>query len=321
MFHNALPTLPRLIRCKGCHLSVAQCCAGLDTVNADTVIYSFPEAFPDNIVLKEDWLKAYSLPLKMRELMPIRGQVADLKSWLGKKGDLTRKGTQLAQGTVDSIVKVVWNFLGFQHKYLGKTGVPSLWDFLDSHAYASYISFQIAKGNAEGTIRQWLSVTKRIMQFLECKSGSSLKKQIKEHSKWLENMQSHISSMTAKPDELEDDLPPAHMVVRRIEDLRQQALAALPSDRERRQRPDTQLTLPTAKLVHDALMTTLMFGYIAPIRCLCIRTLQMPGAKAEDGSECLYPGCQLPKCRGNRLVETAESQFQLYLSHYKTEKK
>ena len=94
----------------------------------------------------------------------------------------------------------------------------------------------------------------------------------------------HIMTRRTKPNmhHMKQDisvLPHAHEIVHLLEKLRQKALQSLP--------PLRQLpSIETARLMHDACLACCMFGYLPPIRLVCLRTLQMP-----ESGLCLVPGC------------------------------
>ena len=91
-----------------------------------------------------------------------------------------------------------------------------------------------------------------------------------------------------------------------LRDLRVAALQALPA-------PGQMCTINGARLLHDACMTSCMFGYLPPIRLFCIRSMQVP---TQD--TCLKVECGGSRgCKGNRLAVRQGGQLWLDLPHHK----
>ena len=98
-------------------------------------------------------------------------------------------------------------------------------------------------------------------------------------------------------------------VVLRNEQLRVKALEAAAEDMP-------NCTMGTARILHDACLANCMFGYMAPIRLVSLRNLQLP-----TSSSCLFNGCHIHGCMGNRLEWDQEGSLQIVLPHYKVEDK
>jgi hypothetical protein len=128
--------------------------------------------------------------------------------------------------------------------------------------------------------------------------------EIKEHLDWLKNMGAQLgANMVPRPKAKEpEDLKEqgrwmdAPLLVERVEEVRQEALEGLQA-MER-----GELTrLEAAGIVHDALMATMSFGYMPPMRDTSVLlTLTKPPHKG-----CIHPDCQhkVTGCLGNRVFK------------------
>ena len=210
--------------------------------------------------------------------------------------------------TIKNILSHAYQYLGFLGTYVHERQ-PVLADFLDLESYASYVSFQKAKGNTYVHISMQLASARRVLVFLG-RGGDELKVRCDAAKDWISRLCKQLSSVMPQASTRTDisDLPAAHEIVQMIERVRQSALSSLP--------PVGQvMSQETARLLHDASLACLMFGYLPPIRLVCLRTLQMPGS-----IKCLVPGCTKLGCRGNRLV-WHQRHLALQLNHYKVERK
>ena len=72
--------------------------------------------------------------------------------------------------------------------------------------------------------------------------------------------------------------------------------------------------------VQEALLACLSFGYLPPLRGVCLRTTQL-STFVEGAPSCIYDGCQGAGCTGNRLLRATladgTSSYTLHLQHHK----
>ena len=104
---------------------------------------------------------------------------------------------------------------------------------------------------------------------------------------------------------------PAQELVRLFEGLKQRALKVWPQDQAR------PVSSFQARLLMDAVLTNLMFGWLPPMRTGVFRSLLLPGSD----TLCTSPDCQASsegQCRGNRVVREA-GVLGLSIAHHKNE--
>lgn len=251
----------------------------------------------------------YSHSLHRAELLrePICSEIKDLTRWLQGSMQLDRPGPAVSQRTTDNHLKAVSCYLGFEQLHLKKNTV-SLWDFMNLDHYGKYVSYLIAKKNVESTIALYISTARKVLLYLKSNADRSMQLDIIDILKWLSNISAQLASVTAKPRSVAPPLPPAHVVVRKIEELRVMAIRSIGL-------PGEPVSLEAARLLHDAALSCLMFGYLPPIRLVSIRTLQLPGTIG-----CHFKGCRIQNCQGNRLL-LEDNKLVLLLSHYKVERR
>ena len=212
--------------------------------------------------------------------------------------------------TLHNIQGHLYQYLGFLKLYMNKQ--PTLYSLLDLESYAAYLSFQRAKGNAFQTVSQQIASARKTLVYLQLHHmpDELIFSKMVAAREWLSRVNKQLAHIMTKPNMKQDisDLPHAHEIVHLLEKLRQKALQSLP--------PLGQLpSIETARLMHDACLACCMFGYLPPIRLVCLRTLQMP-----ESGLCLVPGCLKIGCRGNRLC-WQNGHLCLHLNHYKVERK
>ena len=278
-------------------------CAG----PASTGLMQLPVHLPPNIVSAADLKLQYSLHRHEQQQEPLRGEVEGLVRWLTEKLQLDRQGPAVANRTKENIMKCVWAFLGFEQLHMNIAS-PSLTDFLNAFAFGTFVSFHLARGNTLSTITQYMTSARKVLSYLSSQGDEVLQANVLSMLGWLSNLKSQVGSVASLPRHVDAPLPPAHLVVRKIEQLRLRALGCLPP-------PGQSIALSEARLVHDACLACMMFSYLPPIRLVSLRTLQMPGTIG-----CLFQGCSRIGCRGNRL-DLRGAQLTLLLNHYKVERR
>ena len=270
---------------------------------------AFPNMLPACSLSPVELKTKYSLPQSDLDKEPVKTQLASYVDWL-TGGPNTDRGSaaSAAHRTVENLTKVVHQYLGFR-KFFEHVENLSLWDTLNGHSIAAYLSFHKTKGNTIGTITAQIAGFRKLLKYLESKTVNQMTHQhIHKQVRWLSNMNSQLQHAMPRV-EPEINLPPAHEVIRHIENLRLNAMQALPAQGQ-------PWSLEAARLFHDGALACLMFGYLPPVRLLCLRTLQHP-----DVAGCLHKGCTLQNCQGNKIIRLETGELQLQLSHYKVEKK
>lgn len=270
--------------------------------------------FPTNLPacqLTQDQLRMqYSLTKPLAEKEPVKSELASYTAWLTDDINTDRgSGPAAAESTTNNLIKAVLGFLGYQH-YFVKPAQLSIWNVLNGHSVAEYIAFHKLKGNTIGTLASQIASLRKVLKFLGTQATNpATRTHIDAEIKWLSILNSQLAHVM--PRESPDvKLPEAHQVVRAIEALRRKALIAVPA-------VNSVVSLGVARLFHDALLACFCFGYLPPVRLICLRTLQHPSARG-----CLHKGCRNQNCTGNRLhVMPDGSSLQLHLSHFKVERK
>lgn len=269
-----------------------------------------PVQLPPSPVPEESLSAQFSLPEAMRAKQPLLREVGAFQAWLTEPVQLNRPGAPLVPRSMHNILSHVYQYLGFMKQYRGKH--PTLYHFLDCESYAAYISFQKAKGNKYIHIQQQIASARKTLKFLQIgyEEDDGVFKKTIAAIEWLSLLCKQLSNVLPQRSDRPDisELPAAHEVVLLIERVKQSALLKLP--------PMGQaLSWDSARLMHDASLASLMFGYLPPIRLVCLRTLQMP-----HSVRCLVPGCLKPDCRGNKLI-WQDGHLMLQLNHYKVERR
>lgn len=252
----------------------------------------------------------YSLTKPLMEREPVKSELARYTAWLSDDINTDRgSAPAAAESTTTNLLKVLQGFLGFQQSFL-KPAQLSIWNILDGHSVAHYVAYHKHKGNTIGTVNSHIASLRKVLKFLGTQTQHQAQQDhIKAEIQWLSTLNTQLQYIM--PREVADvKLPEVAEVVRTIEAFRVKAVFSAPA-------ADSAVSLRAARMIHDALLACLCFGYLPPIRLICLRTLQTPFAKG-----CLHKGCKHKKCKGNRLhiLEDGKS-LQLQLSHYKVERK
>lgn len=257
--------------------------------------------------------KHFSLSQAERQQEPVYSEMKSYKAWLTTSIQMDRAGKAVAPRTVENIFNHAYQYLGFLKMHMGRRA-PSLQHYTDMEAFSSFLAFQVAKQNVYTTLSQQISSARKTLTYIATHSSQKKDREIHAIKEWLSRLSSQLSGILPKPrmdvGELQanNQWVEAEEVVGRFDMLRIQALQRLEQERH----------IPSvggARLLHDAALTSCMFGYLAPLRLVALRNLQLPSTEG-----CLYQGCQKQNCQGNRL-ENKEGQLYMVLRHYKVDAK
>lgn len=271
-----------------------------------------PMTLPKNPVKPERMKSHYTLPDILRQKEPIASEMKKLQGWLTNPVQLERNGKALAPRTLQNITTHIYQYLGFLHIHM-KRAKPTLQDYMDLDAFLSFIAFQKAKGNVYTTVQHQIHSASKVLTYLDARGGQAQSNAIRAIKQQLTRLDSQLATLLPKPKMDIGELQAANKwvdsseVVLRNEQLRVKALQALAEDQP-------NCTVGTARVLHDACLANCMFGYMAPIRLVSLRILQLPST-----SKCLYAGCLIHGCKGNRLEWDQDGRLQLILPHYKVE--
>ena len=265
----------------------------------------------------------YSLGQRFQAEPGLHREVKKFSSWLSIPIMLSRPCKSSASRTVDNILKNVFLYLGFLALHF-KLVSFSLALFLDTEKFSHFIAFLLAKGNQKAMLSQLLSNARKVCLFLrrDTRGGApapDLVASVNQVETWLLRLSKQITTVLQKPKpdvaELERDNKwlPADELVLLLDKFRLDALSKLPTDR------NEVLSVYVARLVHDAALSSTLFGSIPPARLSCIRTLQCPGSR-----RCLHRDCMNTlanaQCKGNCLEFRGPDMY-MVLSHHKNKAK
>lgn len=208
----------------------------------------------------------------------------------------------------------IFLFLGFLHHFV-KIQALNLHAYTCALDFAKCISYQVDKAMSIVSLGQHISHAKKVLQFLRLTARGHEVKQIDKVSDWMNRLKSQLVSNIPKkrkdPVQLEEvgEWLPSPDVVAMLENLRQTALQGVPP------MPEEVCTQSIARLLHDACLSSCMFGYLPPLRLACLRTLQLPAVEA-----CLDVECRLNDCKGNRMF-AKEDGYWISLPHHKNQRR
>ena len=277
-------------------------------------------ACPVNI---NDFPRHYSLPQKQQSESALHKEIREFKSWMSTPIMLSRPGKNSASRTVDNVLKNCFLYLGFLFHHL-KLGVYNLSLFLDTKMFSAYIAFLLAKGNQRACLTQLLSNARKVCQFLRRETSSGVPAPVLVASvngveTWLLRLSKQITTVLQKPKtdiavlEKNNQWMPADELVVLLDKLRVDALAQLPADRSE------VLSAYVARQIHEAALSSCLFGHLPPMRLSCIRSLQCPWFQ-----RCIHRDCigtlGNKDCQGNRLDVRGMDLF-VILSHHKNRAK
>ena len=271
--------------------------------------------------------KHYSLNKKLQSEEGLHKEMGEFVTWLSTPIMINRAGKKSACRTVQNLVKNVNLYFGFCH-WEYELEKFSLALFLDTQKLSAYIAFQLAKKNGKACLSQILSHARKVCSYLRRDTDPSVTRVVVDPALvaavnrvevWLLRLSKQIGSvlLQPKPDiavlERDGKWLPADELVVLLDKLRLEALASVPSDKS------VRLSAYTARHVHDAALSSVMFGFIPCPRLSCVRTLQCPWFK-----KCIHEDCrgsQLnSECKGN-ILEMRGDDMWLVLSHHKNSAK
>ena len=238
------------------------------------------------------------------------------QQWLSAPIQLDRNGGPSASRTVQNIVKNVYLYQGFLHWHFDQEEFCLL-HFLDLEKYSTYISFQLAKENSKANLTQQISNARKVLAFLKRMADAAVCALISSIEIWLLRLSKQIVLLLpqAKQDigQMEEDGTwlSASELVALLEGFRVEALKAV---------ADVEcLSEYGASMLHDAALSSTLFGYMPPVRLSCLRSLQVPWH-----SGCLHPDCVGKvghlSCGGNRLEKKGVDLWMI-LPHHKNQVK
>lgn len=275
-----------------------------------------PVVLPECTVNLSTFPKHYRLNKKLQAQEPLHSQMVAFHQWLVAPIQLDRNGGPSASRTVQNIVRNVYLYQGFLHWHLA-TEDFSLLHFLDLDLYSKYISFQLAKENSRVNLSQQLSNARKVLAFLKRKADARLCASISSIETWMLRLSKQIVALLpqARQDigqmEQEGTWLPASDLVALLDKLRVEAVRAV--------NMEGCVSEYGARLLHDAALSSTMFGYIPPPRLSCLRTLQVPWLKG-----CLHVDCigsaGHHDCGGNRLEMRGRDMWMI-LPHHKNQVK
>lgn len=257
----------------------------------------------------------YSLPAELAGRQPLAGQLARLHEWATALVQLDRQGAGVVERTWRNQARSLLLLLGFAHVHMRRRGECSLQWLLDADLLAAFFSFQLHKGNSCNTMLQHIAAFKKALAWLRgtAAAGAAADRVADWLARLGHQLQTAAPRRVADVGELQQQgrWAAASELVMLLERLRVRALAAV---------PPTGSCLPwAARLLHDAALGNIMFGYMPPMRSFIIRSLAAPS----PNPRCLDPDCGAAgACRGNRLaVDPATGHLCMVLVHYKNQKR
>ena len=265
----------------------------------------------------------YSLPQKQQSQPLLHKEIREFKSWMSTPIMLSRPGKSSASRTVDNVLKNCFLYLGFLFHHL-RLEVFNLSLFLDTKMFSAYIAFLLAKGNQRACLTQLLSNARKVCHFLRRETASggpatALVASVNGVETWLLRLSKQIITVLHKPKtdiavlEKNNQWMAADELVVLLDKLRVDALAQLPADRKE------VLSAYVARQIHEAALSSCLFGHLPPMRLSCIRSLQCPWFQ-----RCVHRDCVgtlgNKDCQGNKL-EVRGIDLYVILSHHKNRAK
>ena len=188
--------------------------------------------------------------------------------------------------------------------------------FKDAALYAAYLAFHLKKKSTINTMTNQISTATKVLTWFKTTASSEHTVELTHLQDWLSNVRTQLVGSMAKrrldPVQLEEEDAwlPAHEMVALLDQYRLQVLSRVPKE---------GLCNPhTARLLHDAALSSCMFGYLPPIRLSCLRSLVIPGMGT---TACMDKDCKMKQqCKGNRLLWRQGSLW-IMLPHHKNQKR
>jgi hypothetical protein len=257
------------------------------------------------------WRLHYSLTASKRVLEPLRGQIAELTTWITEKYQFDRPTGAVADATLGNILETLYLFMGFLEHHLGISS-PSLLNLLQADQYIQFISFSVAKGRTIGSLTNIISHTKKAYTWLSS-SSPELASQIRALNLWVDTVRKQLVQAIPKKKrdvgemeaagQWEDASRLVVLVENFVRDIRDWVGRV----------GGGELAHALARSLHNAALVSCMFSHLPPVRLVCWRTLQVPGSIG-----CSKKDCSKAACNGNKLYYK-EGALHLLLSHYKVE--
>ena len=285
------------------------------TPEVHQVQQDLPMNLPDCTIDLETFPKHYRLNSRYQGSQPLHSDMAEFKRWLVAPIQMNRNGGKSAARTVQNIERNVFLFLGYCQLQHGLEEF-SLSLFLDTGKYSGYIAFQMAKQNSKVNITQQLSNARKVLAFLRRNASAAVSSSISAVEVWLLQLSKQIARLLPERKldvgDLEEEgawLSASEVVVM-MEELRTMALDEVA-------KCEVELSVFTARVLHDAALGNCMFGWIPPPRLSCLRLLQVP-----DHRGCLHVDCvgsvNHKNCGGNRLERKGDDLL-MVLPHHKNQ--
>ena len=252
----------------------------------------------------------------------IRLQMADLQEW---SQSLFQPGRpqqlrQMGKASWDTHRQRVHEYLGYLYHYQ-QVSRPSLHAYLNQQHFTAFMAFLTARGVDKGGHTKAVAAAVRVVSWLKSQPllAADQRATAKAMLRWLKAMGAQLGQNMVprpkcrEPEELKEQgrWMDAAELVARVEGVRLQALAMVASMEE-----GNTPKLDAAKAVHDALLATMCFGYMPPLRDNSVLlTITAPPFKG-----CMHPDCQhqATGCRGNRVhPHPVSGRWLLDIHHHK----
>ena len=257
----------------------------------------------------------YQLPQVAKDAMPLKGQMEAFHAWATTPYQLDRVDYNAASSsTWLNHSNHVYLYMGFLHHYKDESR-PTLAAFKDADKYASYLAFLLKKENAISAFTLQISTAKKVLSFLKTTASFEEGKHLDDVRAWLEQAKGQLTAglpkrrLSVADLEADGSWEDAHMLVQLLDKFRTSVLERVPEE---------GLCIPhIARMLHDAALSSLMFGYMPTLRLSCLRSLKAPRPQPK----CSDPDCKQPgRCKGNRLEYKLGSMW-IALPHHKNQKR
>jgi len=271
-----------------------------------------PKTLPPCRVPSHKMKAKYGLPEFYRKMQPLQGELASFCSWSTSGMQIDGKGKGVGSATWENYEYAIKVYLGYLVRF-EKVAVPSLKLFTDPHSYVKYISFLDKKETSIVTIKNHISLAKKVVSWLACDASRAESLVFADVQQWYDALRVQLIQKIPRkrkdPGVLEEEGAwlPAEDVLALFEDLRLKALHMCKAD---------ELNPVQARALHDACLANCMLGYLPPIRLACLRSLQLPN----EGIPCLDKDCKSSQCKGNRLA-VKQAALWISLPHHKNQDK
>ena len=224
-----------------------------------------------------------------------------------------RQGRAVKSVTWTDIHKEIMLYLGYIHIHLGVVH-PNLEHYTRADFIAAYCCSKGNRGDKGTSICNGIYVAKRVVLFWKARCPAEVPR-LSELMTWMEGLCSQVRQAWPSQKRNVSQLlaagkwAHAPQLIKLFEEKRSEAMHAfqhLPT-----------LSMDQARSLHDVAMACLMFGWIPPPRCSCVRTLCPPRHRGP----CPDPDCRSGACWGNRVHVKDEYTFKLHLPHHKAQLK